>query len=109
MHTIISQAEYERPPKSQNAKVEAQASEWLYLLAEVPETVAQSPKHNFSLFAVILAKFSWKYSFSVSDFQHLSFSKELVTLRESFDLNNGFRHLTDRFKFNHGGHRVHRG
>ena len=65
MHTIISQAEYERPPKSQNAKVEAQASEWLYLLAEVPETVAQSPKHNFSLFAVILAKFSWKYSFSI--------------------------------------------
>ena len=65
MHTIISQAECERRLKSQNAKVEAQASEWLYLLAEVPETVAQSPRHNFSLFAVILAKFSWKYSCGV--------------------------------------------
>jgi len=40
-------------------------------------------------------------AFSVSDFQHLSFSKELVALRDSFDFNNGFGHLTDRFKFNH--------
>ena len=43
-------------------------------------------------------------AFSVSVFQHLSFSKELVTLGDSFDFNNGFRHLTDRFKFNHRFH-----
>ena len=47
-------------------------------------------------------------AFSVAVFQHVSFSKDLIALRDSFDFNNGFGHLTDRFKFNHGGHRVHR-
>jgi hypothetical protein len=47
-------------------------------------------------------------AFSVSVFQHLSFSKELVALGDFFDFNNGFGHLTNSFKFNHGGHRVHR-
>jgi hypothetical protein len=34
---------------------------------------------------------------------------EFVALRDSFDFNNGFGHLTDRFEFNHREHRVHRG
>jgi hypothetical protein len=56
-----------------NAKVKAQASVPLYCVAAIPEKVAQYPKHNFSPFTVILAKFSWKYRFSASDFSAFQF------------------------------------
>jgi len=82
---------------------------------DIERYIAESPKFggafcrvgSFQLFSISIIKSFWFFETGEEDLHFFpkagrADGAKLITLRDAFDFDDGFGHLTDRFKFNHG-------